>query len=89
MSSSVYRVTDDVTAPLRFPSDASAHRSESAELHGPEMLHLHGGPWRHPAESAMKLKPPNESNALQTGGKHLGVLHYKHEITETQSLEAL
>lgn len=69
----------------------STHRSESAELHGPEAFlscrtsGLHRGPWRHPAESAMQPKPQNASNAPQRETNIWGALHYEHETAETQS----
>lgn len=67
----------------RFSSEMSTHRSESAELHSPKMFlscctsRFQRKAWKRPAESAVQPKPPNESNAPQTGDKHFGELCYK------------
>lgn len=79
---------------LRFPSHMSSHRSESAELHGPEMflscctsrLHRGGTLLNQPCNSSHKMKVMHHK---QERNIWVCVLHYKHEITETQSLEAL
>lgn len=78
---------------LSFLSDMSSQRNESAELqrcfsrvaHPGSIEDRAGTPLNPPCNSSHKMR----SNAPQRQSNIWGVLHYKREIAETQSLEVL